>query len=106
LGSNLGDPPPKDRQYIYHTQLTGLPKRNRQFPHPQSHNQTGLPFILPLPCDFRALSAFCADAYHDPPALNQQDILANQKRLARVELALKNKQQKIIILQKHIFLVL
>jgi hypothetical protein len=106
LGSNLGGPPPKDRQYIYHTQLTGLPKRNRQFPHPQSHNQTGLPFILPFSCGFRAWLAFCAAIYHDPPALGQQDILANQKRLAKVELALKNNQQKIIILQKHIFLVL
>tara|TARA_B110001452_G_scaffold50729_1_gene38776 strand:+ start:1860 stop:1973 length:114 start_codon:yes stop_codon:yes gene_type:complete len=32
--------------------------------------------------------------------------LANQNQLAKVELALKNNQQKIIILQKHIFLVL
>jgi hypothetical protein len=38
--------------------------------------------------------------------LGQQDILANQKRLAKVELALKNNQQSIIIMQKHIFMVL
>jgi len=38
--------------------------------------------------------------------LSQQDILANQKRLAKVELALKDNQQKIIIMQKHIFMVL
>jgi len=38
--------------------------------------------------------------------LSQQDILANQKQLAKVELALKNNQKKIIIMQKHIFMVL
>tara|TARA_B100001063_G_scaffold244685_1_gene278101 strand:- start:24 stop:155 length:132 start_codon:yes stop_codon:yes gene_type:complete len=38
--------------------------------------------------------------------LRQKDILANQNRLAKVELVLKNNQQQIIILQKHIFLVL
>jgi len=38
--------------------------------------------------------------------LSHQDIFANQKRLAKVELALKNNQQKIIIMQKHIFMVL
>jgi len=38
--------------------------------------------------------------------LRQKDTLANQNRLAKVELALKNNQQQIIILQKHIFLVL